>query len=54
MNLADDTPDHFALLLHHAASQPEPQRLLFVFDAELPPDASPAERDVHGRPLSFA
>ena len=39
------SPSHFELLLQAAASQPEPQRLLFVFaGAELPPDASPAER----------
>lgn len=36
---------HFDLLLQAAASQPEPQRLLFVFaGAELPPDATPAQR----------
>ena len=39
------TPTHFELLLHAAASQPEPQRLLFVFaGAELPADATPAQR----------
>ena len=36
---------HFDQLLQAAASQPEPQRLLFVFaTAELPADATPAER----------
>jgi hypothetical protein len=39
------SPSHFELLLQAAASQPEPQRLLFVFaEAELPADASPAQR----------
>jgi hypothetical protein len=39
------SPSHFELLLQAAASQPEPQRLLFVFaGAELPADASPAQR----------
>jgi hypothetical protein len=38
-------PTHFALLLQAAASQPEPQRLLFVFaGAELPADATPEQR----------
>ena len=36
---------HFQLLLHAAKSQPEPQRLLFVFAAAaLPVDASPAQK----------
>ncbi len=36
---------HFQLLLHAAKSQPEPQRLLFVFAAAaLPADASPAQK----------
>ena len=40
------SPSHFDLLLRAAASQPEPQRLLFVFaQAELPPDASAAQRE---------
>jgi hypothetical protein len=39
------SPSQFELLLQAAASQPEPQRLLFVFaGAELPADASPAQR----------
>jgi hypothetical protein len=39
------TPTHFEQLLQAAAAQPEPQRLLFVFAAaELPDDASPAQR----------
>jgi len=39
------SPSHFELLLQAAPSQPEPQRLLFVFAAaELPADASPAPR----------
>jgi hypothetical protein len=38
-------PTQFELLLQAAASQPEPQRLLFVFAAaELPADATPAQR----------
>jgi hypothetical protein len=37
--------EHFAQLLQHAAREPQPQRLLFVFTAaELPPDASPQQR----------
>ena len=37
---------HFELLLRSAAAQPEPQRLLFVFAAaELPEDATPAQRE---------
>jgi len=42
----DDTEtSHFAQLLQAAAAQPQPQRLLFVFaGAELPPDATPAQR----------
>ncbi|MEO8847511.1 MAG: ribonucleotide reductase subunit alpha [Casimicrobiaceae bacterium] len=36
---------HFQLLLHAARSQPDPQRLLFVFAAAvLPSDASAAQR----------
>lgn len=36
---------HFQQLLRAAATQPEPQRLLFVFaDAELPSDATPKQR----------
>lgn len=39
-------PSHFEQLLQAAAAQPEPQRLLFVFAAaELPDDASPAQRE---------
>jgi hypothetical protein len=39
------TPSHFDQLLRAAASQPQPQRLLFVFAAaELPADASPEQR----------
>ena len=39
------TPTHFQQLLHAAASEPEHQRLLFVFaGAELPADATPAQR----------
>ncbi len=39
------TDDHFAMLLHAARSQPEPQRLLFVFAAaSLPADASAAQK----------
>lgn len=43
----DDTEtSHFAQLLRAAATQPQPQRLLFVFaGAELPPDATPAQRE---------
>jgi len=37
---------HFDQLLQAAAAQPEPQRLLFVFaTAELPDDATPAQRE---------
>jgi hypothetical protein len=37
---------HFQQLLHAAAAQPEPQQLLFVFAvAELPADATPAQRE---------
>lgn len=37
---------HFEQLLQAAAAQTEPQRLLFVFAAaELPPDATAAERE---------
>jgi hypothetical protein len=40
------SPSHFELLLQSATSQPEPQRLLFVFaEAQLPADASPAQRE---------
>ena len=40
-----DTTSHFDQLLQAAAAQPEPQRLLFVFaTAELPEDATPAQR----------
>jgi len=36
---------HFDQLLQAAAREPQPQRLLFVFTtAELPPDATPAQR----------
>jgi hypothetical protein len=36
---------HFELLMQAAASQPQPQRLLFVFaGAELPADATPEQR----------
>jgi hypothetical protein len=39
------TPSHFDQLLRAAASQSQPQRLLFVFAAaELPADASPEQR----------
>jgi hypothetical protein len=39
------TPSHFQQLLQAAAAQPEPQQLLFVFAAaELPADATPAQR----------
>jgi hypothetical protein len=39
-------PSHFELLLQSAQSQPEPQRLLFVFaEAQLPADASPEQRE---------
>ena len=41
----DKTPP-FDQLLQAAAAQPEPQRLLFVFaTAELPDDATPAQRE---------
>ena len=40
------TPTHFQQLLHAAAAEPEHQRLLFVFaGAELPADATPAQRE---------
>lgn len=40
------SPSQFDLLLQAAASQPEPQRLLFVFaGAELPADATPEQRE---------
>lgn len=40
------TPTYFEQLLQAAATQPEPQRLLFVFaEAELPADATPAQRE---------
>ena len=39
------TDSHFQLLLHAARSQPEPQRLLFVFvAAALPADASAEQK----------
>ncbi|MEO8304547.1 MAG: ribonucleotide reductase subunit alpha [Betaproteobacteria bacterium] len=39
------TESHFQLLLHAARSQPEPQRLLFVFAAAaLPADASAEQK----------
>ena len=39
---------HFDPFLQAAATQPEPQRLLFVFAAaELPGDATPAQRLRH-------
>lgn len=43
----DDTEtSHFAQLLQAAAAQLQPQCLLFVFaGAELPPDATPAQRE---------
>lgn len=38
-------PAHFDQLLLAAAREPQPQRLLFVFTAaELPPEATPAQR----------
>ena len=41
-----DTTSAFDQLLQGAAAQPEPQRLLFVFaTAELPEDATPAQRE---------
>ena len=41
-----DTATDFDRLLRSAAAQPEPQRLLFVFaTAELPDDATPAQRE---------
>lgn len=41
---------HFAQLLQAAAAQPQPQRLLFVFaGAELPADATPAQRERYER-----
>lgn len=41
-----DTSSAFDQLLQAAAAQPQPQRLLFVFAAaELPEDATPAQRD---------
>lgn len=40
------SPSQFDQLLRAAASQPEPQRLLFVFaGAELPADATPEQRE---------
>lgn len=42
---ADDA--HFQMLLHAARSQPEPQRLLFVFATAVLPDAATA--DQHAR-----
>ena len=41
-----DTATDFDQLLQSAAAQPQPQRLLFVFaTAELPEDATPAQRE---------
>lgn len=41
-----DAATDFDQLLRSAAAQPEPQRLLFVFaTAELPQDATPAQRE---------
>ena len=41
-----DTATDFDQLLRSAAAQPQPQRLLFVFaTAELPDDATPAQRE---------
>ncbi len=41
-----DTISQFDQLLRGAAAQPDPQRLLFVFaTAELPDDATPAQRE---------
>lgn len=41
-----DPTSHFAQLLAAATAQDEPQRLLFVFaTAELPDDATPAQRE---------
>ncbi len=41
-----DTATDFDQLLQSAAAQPQPQRLLFVFaTAELPDDATPAQRE---------
>jgi hypothetical protein len=41
-----NSPSAFEQLLQAAASQPQPQRLLFVFaGADLPPDATPAQRE---------
>jgi hypothetical protein len=40
------SPSNFELLLQSASSQPEPQRLLFVFaEAQLPVDATPAQKE---------
>lgn len=45
MKAPTPSTSHFEQLLAAAAAQPEPQRLLFVFTgAELPPDATPAQR----------
>jgi hypothetical protein len=39
------SPSHFELLLQSASSQPEPQRLLFIFaEAQLPVDAPPLRK----------
>ena len=44
--MADDHDSHFQQLLAAARSQDAPTRLLFVFaDAELPPDATEAQRE---------
>lgn len=46
MNRTPALPSHFERLLQAAAAEPQPQRLLFVFaQAELPPDATPAQRE---------
>ncbi len=43
-----DMPTYFDQLLRAAATQPEPQRLLFVFaSAGLPDDATPEQRSRH-------
>ena len=43
---AMNSPAYFDQLLHAAAAQPEPQRLLFVFAAaELPQDATAQQRE---------
>ncbi|MEO8754259.1 MAG: ribonucleotide reductase subunit alpha [Casimicrobiaceae bacterium] len=42
--MAHANEPHFGLLLHAAKSQPEPQRLLFVFAAAALPDDATAEQ----------